>query len=167
VTVPAGAWGRLVVLLVAVALGLAGCDLGPAGVGRLGGDGDVWTVVHVVDGDTVHVRRGDGTRERVRVIGIDTPERGECGFVASTAAVRDLVLGREVTLVAGARDDRDRYDRLLRYLDVDGVDVGHELLTAGFAVARYDSRDGHGRHPREDRYVATDAATPHVCDPDR
>jgi endonuclease YncB( thermonuclease family) len=122
-----------------------------------------WTVHHVVDGDTVDVRRPDGTEERVRVVGIDTPERGECGFGPATSAMVELVLGREVELVAGARDDRDRYDRILRYVDVDGVDAGLALIERGLAVARYDSRDGYGRHDREDAYVAADAATPHVC----
>jgi micrococcal nuclease len=122
-----------------------------------------WTVHHVVDGDTVDVRRPDGAEERVRVVGIDTPERGECGFGPATSAMVELVLGREVELVAGARDDRDRYDRILRYVDVDGTDAGLALIERGLAVARYDSRDGYGRHDREDAYVAVDAATPHVC----
>jgi hypothetical protein len=71
-----------------------------------------------------------------------------------------LVLGREVTLVPGARDDRDAYDRLLRYVDVAGKDAGRELITSGWAVARYDSRDGYGGHPREADYVALDAQVP-------
>ena len=32
------------------------------------------------------------------------------------------------------------------------------------AVARYDSRDGYGRHPREDAYVAADAASLPICE---
>jgi hypothetical protein len=44
---------------------------------------------NVVDGDTVDVRTiGLGTTERVRVIGIDTPERGECGFGPASSASR-------------------------------------------------------------------------------
>lgn len=125
---------------------------------------DGWTVEHVIDGDTVDVRGPDGGRERVRVIGIDTPERDECGYAPAADALADLVEGREVDLVAGARDDRDRYDRLLRYLDVDGTDAGLELIEDGLAVARYDSRDGHGRHDREDTYVAADTASqPSPC----
>ena len=125
-----------------------------------------WTVVHVVDGDTVDVTGPDGAEERVRVIGIDTPERGECGFGPATSAMAAMVLDREVALVAGARDDRDRYDRVLRYVDVDGVDAGLSLIEDGLATARYDSRDGYGRHPREDAYVAAAAATDLTCAPD-
>jgi endonuclease YncB( thermonuclease family) len=121
--------------------------------------GRTFRVVHVVDGDTVHLDNG----ETVRLAGIDTPEVGECGFDAATVALTRLALGRRASL--GASDeDRDQYGRLLRYLDVqrDGhrVDAGLALIRRGLAVARYDSRDGYGRHPREDRYVAADAATP-------
>jgi micrococcal nuclease len=122
-----------------------------------------WTVFHVVDGDTVDVRWGDGTEERVRIIGIDTPERGGCGSGEATSAMAQLVDGEQVDLVAGARDDRDRYGRILRYVDVGGVDAGLTLIEQGLAIARYDSRDGYGRHPREDAYVAADRATEHLC----
>jgi micrococcal nuclease len=122
-----------------------------------------WTVVNVVDGDTVDVRGPGGVEERIRVVGIDTPERGECGFGPASSAMAELVLDRPVELVAGARDDRDRYGRLLRYLDVDGVDAGLTLIERGLAVARYDSRDGYGRHDRQDRYVAADTAAEHTC----
>jgi endonuclease YncB( thermonuclease family) len=122
-----------------------------------------WTVVNVVDGDTVDVRAGNGTQERVRIIGIDTPERGECGFAEASAAMASLVQGEQVDLVAGARDDRDRYDRILRYVDVGGHDAGLALIEQGLAIARYDSRDGYGRHDRETAYVASDRATQHLC----
>ena len=118
-----------------------------------------WTVEWVIDGDTVDVRGPDGTEERVRVIGIDAPERAQCGYVEAADAMAELAEGREIDLVPGARDDRDRYDRLLRYVDVDGTDAGLHLIEQGLAIARYDSRDGHGRHDREDAYVAADAAS--------
>ena len=121
-----------------------------------------WTVVNIVDGDTIDVR-GAGGEERVRIIGIDTPERGECGFTEASAALSAIIQGKNVELLGGARDDRDRYDRLLRYVDLDGADAGLELVKAGWATARYDSRDGYGRHLREDAYVAADAATAHAC----
>jgi len=121
-----------------------------------------WTVVNVVDGDTIDVR-GAGGQERVRIIGIDTPERGECGFDEASAALSAFIQGKNVELVGGARDDRDRYGRILRYVDLDTADAGLVLIEAGWAAARYDSRDGYGRHPREAAYVAADAATPHTC----
>jgi len=122
------------------------------------------TVTKVVDGDTVDV----GGVGRIRVIGIDTPEREACGYESATQAMSMLVLGRLVTLVPGATNDADRYGRLLRYVDVGGAeDAGLSLVEDGWAIARYDSRDGYGRHPREDQYVAADAAAPDLgCYPD-
>ncbi|MGV1008671.1 MAG: thermonuclease family protein [Dermatophilaceae bacterium] len=114
-------------------------------------------VAHVVDGDTLDVA-GVG---RIRVIGIDTPERGACGYEQASALMRRLVLGRTVTLTAApAKDHADRYGRLLRYVDVAGVDAGLAEVKAGFATARYDSRDGYGAHPRESSYVAADEQAP-------
>jgi micrococcal nuclease len=124
---------------------------------------DAWTVTNIVDGDTIDVRSSTGTTERVRIIGIDTPERGECGFAEAAAALRQTIGDRPVTLTPGARDDRDRYGRILRYVDVGDTDAGLKLIQDGYAVARYDSRDGYGKHTREDAYVAADAATSHRC----
>jgi endonuclease YncB( thermonuclease family) len=120
-------------------------------------------VLSVVDGDTIDVERFG----RIRLIGIDAPERGACGHAEATAVLAWMVQGRQVTLVPGARDDADRYGRLLRYVEVDGVDANLEMIRSGRAVARYDSRDGYGRHPREDVYVRADAVTPdaNACAP--
>jgi micrococcal nuclease len=143
------------VMLVGLLSGCAGLEA--AEVSETG------TVTNVVDGDTVDVA-GVG---RVRVIGIDTPERGACGYDSATYAMSVLVLGQEVALVPGAADDSDRYGRLLRYVDVGAVDAGLRLIEDGWAIARYDSRDGYGPHPREDQYVAADLAAPDLgCYPD-
>ena len=117
-------------------------------------------VTRVIDGDTVELRNGDG----VRLLGIDTPEEGECGYDAATQHMERLVLGRSVRLVE-ATEDTDRYDRLLRYVIAAGVDAGLRQIQSGQAIARYDSRDGYGPHPREDRYIAVDRKTPnaHRC----
>jgi hypothetical protein len=72
-----------------------------------------------------------------------------------------------VTLATGGTDDRDRYGRLLRYVEIaDGtVDVGAHLLVDGVAVARYDSRDGYGHHDREATYHwLDDQWSPHAAD---
>jgi Excalibur calcium-binding domain/Staphylococcal nuclease homologue len=99
----------------------------------------------------------------VRLIGIDTHEDGHCGYAEAAARMTQLVGGRSVTLTPGARDDRDRYGRLLRYINVGAVDVQLEMLNAGLAIARYDSRDGYGGHPRKDTFIAADNASPNVC----
>jgi hypothetical protein len=47
-------------------------------------------------------------------------------------------------------------------VDVDGKDAGLQLIKSGLAIARYDSRDGYGFHPREPKYIAADEASPDV-----
>lgn len=119
---------------------------------------DTFLVTRVVDGDTLELGNG----ETVRLVGIDTPEVGECGFERSAARLGELVLGEQVRL-GTSDEDRDRYDRLLRYVDVGRTDAGLTLIEEGLAVARYDSRDGYGFHPREPRYIAADRDSRPVC----
>ena len=78
-----------------------------------------------------------------------------------------LVNGQPVSLTPGGDgEDTDRYGRLLRYVDVAGVDAGLRLVADGVAAARYDSRDGYGAHDRETAYVAADEASPdYTCPP--
>lgn len=97
-------------------------------------------VVEVVDGDTLDVMLPGGDEERVRIIGINAPERDECLADGATAALRRLVAGAEVELVAD-RSDRDRYGRLLRYVEVGGEDVGVALVRGGHAVVRVSEPD--------------------------
>jgi hypothetical protein len=99
-------------------------------------------------------------------VGIDTPEVGECGYDQASAALSRLVLGKQVTLTR-SDEDRDRYGRLLRYVDVGPVDAGLRQIRSGLATARYDSRDGYGFHPREPRYVAADRSSRAVGCADR
>lgn len=91
-------------------------------------------VVDVVDGDTIRVELA-GEQESVRLIGINTPERGECLSGEATDRLRDLVADRAVELVVD-RTDRDQYGRLLRHVEVGGVDAGADLVRSGLALAR-------------------------------
>ena len=109
-------------------------------------------VIRVIDGDTI-VISGD---ERVRLIGIDTPENGQCGFDEAKQALEKLLDSGSATFYSGTTSDKDKYDRLLRYIEVKGIDVGLNLISNGFAIARYDSRDGYGPHDRESEYTDAD-----------
>ncbi len=92
------------------------------------------TVSYVVDGDTIAVRLANGRRERVRLIGIDTPERGACLAAQATAQARRLAHGKRVVLRGDAtQDTRDRYGRLLAYAWVGGRDLGYQQVAAGLA----------------------------------
>lgn len=108
------------------------------------------TLLQVIDGDTVVTSEGT-----VRIIGIDTPEVGECGYDEAIWAIDELLtIGDTVELeLPPGQNDTDVYDRLLRYVTTEqGFDVGFTLVEAGLAVARYDSADGYPEHPREAQY---------------
>lgn len=147
----------LAVSVIAVIWALAGEPLysGSPG-GESGSVAEHATVLWVIDGDTIETSHG-----RVRLIGIDTPEREECGYDAAEALLQQyLPEGAAVTLVLPAgQNDTDRHGRLLRYVeDAQGTDMALAMLEAGFAVARYDSRDGYPTHPREESYHAAQSA---------
>jgi len=87
-------------------------------------------VTRVIDGDTVEIEGG----YRVRYIGIDTPERDESYYWEALQANRDLVEGKKVWLEKDV-EDRDRYDRLLRYVWVGNTMVNAELVRLGYAYS--------------------------------
>jgi micrococcal nuclease len=95
-------------------------------------------VVRVIDGDTILVRTPAGRNERVRYIGVDTPETVkpdapvQCYGHEASNFNRHLVSGRTVRLVQD-REARDRFGRVLAYVHVDGRFVNAELLKGGFA----------------------------------
>ena len=96
--------------------------------------GEQATVVKVVDGDTIDATLGNGKKERVRLIGIDTPERGETCFSEATQRVRELLSGETIHLIKDT-NDRDRYGRLVRYLcNAQQVFVEAQLVAEGYAV---------------------------------
>jgi micrococcal nuclease len=105
-----------------------------------------WRVTSVVDGDTLVISDGHERTETVRLIGINTPEEGECWAAEAKHAMVDQVGGGPVWLERDV-SDRDRYGRLLRYVsDASRRDVGGLLIDDGHAIARAyppdTSRDG-------------------------
>ncbi|GAA3519384.1 thermonuclease family protein [Nocardioides daeguensis] len=117
-------------------------------------------VTAVVDGDTIRVEtRGGRQLGRVRLLGIDAPEvahppePAECYADQATDLLEELApVGSTVELVTDtAQPNRDRYDRLVRYVDHDGLDVARELL-AGGAARRYEADQALAR---EESYSAT------------
>jgi micrococcal nuclease len=133
----------ILALLVAAAVPLSGDLRRALGVGGTSGDrgGPAGTgrVVRVVDGDTIRVLL-DGREERVRYIGIDTPESVregtpvECFARRAAAENTRLVGGQRVRLERDA-EARDRYGRLLAYVfrAADGRMVNEALVSGGYA----------------------------------
>lgn len=97
---------------------------------------DKTKVIKIIDGDTVSVQIGD-KYETVRIIGINAPEdtkTKECFGSVATAEVTELLDGQEVILEADpTQADRDRYQRLLRYVFIGDTNVSLYLIENGFA----------------------------------
>lgn len=102
-----------------------------------------YSVVRVVDGDTIIVDL-DGTEERVRLIGVDTPESVHpdksknvaYGKIASEFT-KSMLEDQAVTLEYDVQE-RDRYGRVLAYVYLDGEMFNKTLLEEGHAkVATY------------------------------
>ena len=113
-----------------------GNDGGGAGNGAGGAKGHA-VVSGIADGDTIDVHL-KGRAERVRLIGIDTPEvyfGADCGGAQASAAMkRILQVGDRVELIRDrSQDNRDRYGRLLRYVVHAGRDVGQRQIRKGWA----------------------------------
>jgi len=122
-------------------------------------EGERVSVARVIDGDTVELATG----ETVRLLGYDTPERGECGYKDATNALQTLLSAGVVTMTTDDGDNTDKYDRILSHLLVEGVPVGLTIITNGAANARYDSLDGYSRHRYQDKYRATDGPNSFAC----
>jgi len=98
-------------------------------------ESSIHEVTHVVDGDTIDVENDI----RIRLLGIDAPARGECGYSESRAYLEELLKEKQIYIekdITGA----DRYDRLLRYIYVPSDDIREDdvlvqdaLLRAGWA----------------------------------
>lgn len=165
---PRGAHAALIVFLVVS----AGCLAGVGGPGAGSADptatpgperpseGVEVTVVDVVDGDTIDVAYANGTRDTVRLLGVDTPEvysendPAEFPGIPDTEAgqrclhragenastyVADRLAGESVTLVFDPRSERrGYYGRLLAYVVVDGESFNYALVRTGRARV-YDS----------------------------
>lgn len=114
-------------------------------------------VTWIVDGDTI-----DTTAGRIRVIGIDAPDNGECNAARATANARRLApVGSTVRLTLPAGENNaDIYDRKLRYVSRKGIDFGGKQIKAGLADARYDSLDGFPHHPKQAQYRRWDRKYP-------
>lgn len=124
-------------LAVAMVVFAAACGAGSSGPAL--GQGEA-VVERVVDGDTIVVHLG-GRDERVRLIGIDTPETVDprkpvqCFGKEASAHTKDLLPPGTVVRLERDVEARDRYDRLLAYVyrASDGLFVNLALARDGYA----------------------------------
>ena len=88
------------------------------------------TVTEVIDGDTFYLGNGD----KIRMLGINTPESGRPYAQEATDFLTNMILGKEVTLVNDSKnDDVDSYGRLLAHVYVNDTFVNYEIIKTGYA----------------------------------
>ena len=127
-------------------------------------DGVAMTVAHVHDGDTLFLTAPDGTEQKVRLIGLDTPElrpAEECFAIAARDYLRQLVPDGSTVTVAADREARDQYDRYLYYVWTgDGVLVNLKLVADGYGTAlRIEPNSAHWNELLAAETAARDEAT--------
>ncbi len=88
-------------------------------------------VSRVIDGDTLEIT-DKGNRESVRLLGINTPERGEVLYDEAKRFLEELSLNKSVRLEFG-KDRYDRYNRTLAYIFVNEFNINKEIVRQGYA----------------------------------
>lgn len=89
-------------------------------------------VTNVIDGDTIVISGG----ERVRLLGIDTPEKGEFFYKESKARMEQLVENKEV-LLKKEGENKDKYGRILRYIFLNDTNINLQMVEEGFAICYF------------------------------
>ncbi len=117
----------ILVLIVLIAL-MAGAYL--LMIGFPPSESEEFAVEQVIDGDTIRL----GSGEKVRLIGINTPESGHPYYNEATEKLEDLIGDSMVTLRKD-KEDKDQYGRLLRYVYVNDTFVNLELVRSGMATS--------------------------------
>ncbi len=88
------------------------------------------TVTNVVDGDTIDISTGD----RIRLAGINTPEKGELCFLDAKLFLESKVLGKEIGIMGLGKD---KYGRELAEVYLNNENINLALLREGLASAYY------------------------------
>jgi len=106
----------------------------------------IYSDIHVIDGDTVHVKNSFGEKESIRLLGVDapeihhtSPEKSECYGEMAREVLEDLLSDTTTLTVVPdpSQEKRDTYGRLLGYIQTDTVsDINKALIEFG-AVKEY------------------------------
>jgi micrococcal nuclease len=100
------------------------------------------TVTYVVDGDTIDISPVERAYiQRIRLVGVDTPDKDEPGYEAAKSFVNEKCLGKEVYFDVDDCKQYDEYHRILAvvYVNVNGtwINLNAELLKEGYAEIMY------------------------------
>lgn len=92
----------------------------------------VATVTRVLDGDTVYIDAGDRKHVRIRLKGVDAPEKDQTKGDLAKEVLTQMVLGKEVLVNSFGKD---KYGREVAQIGCDGQDAGAEMLSLGLVWA--------------------------------
>ena len=137
---------KILVLIFTLILSLAGCKLDnpqepvAAVVGK---------VVKIVDGDTIHVLSSKSTY-KIRLSGIDAPERGQAQGKRAKEHLTQLVAGKQIIAIV---ESKDRYGRYVAKINCNSQDVCAQMLKAGYAwhYKQYDNNKYYAELEQEAR----------------
>lgn len=87
-------------------------------------------VIKVADGDTITVLHGDNTQEKIRLYGIDCPEKSQPFGARARQYTSSLVFGKQVTM---RTINRDRYGRSVAWVYIGKTNINAEIVKAGYA----------------------------------
>lgn len=111
---------KLILLFLYLSFSLPSCVADPIPDG---------TVIGVIDGDTFDMMQG-GKKIRVRMFGIDAPERKQDYYQKSKQALSDLIFQKNVRL---QQKGKDRYKRVLANVYVGDNWINYEMVRSGMA----------------------------------
>jgi len=126
--------------LSSISIACIALSLSPLAIAA-GAGSDTATVIRTVDGDTLQVQLASRKREKVRIIGIDTPETVDprkpvqCFGKEASAKMKKFVNRKKVTLEKNPAENRDKYKRLLRYVHLNDEDIGATMIREGYAFS--------------------------------
>lgn len=87
----------------------------------------------IVDGDTIYI----DYKEKVRFVGINTPEIGNPGSLEAKSYVENRIMGKQIYLDVDDKNTKDKYGRTLAVIMIDGDNLNKELLCKGYAEVMY------------------------------
>jgi len=87
-----------------------------------------YLVIDVIDGDTLKIE----TSEKIRLSGINTPEKKECYYQEAKDKLTELTLNKTIYLEKDYTN-KGRYGRLLRYIHTKDQDINKYLVLNGYA----------------------------------
>jgi len=117
-----------------------------------------WRVLRIVDGDTIVVTFGNSDNtEKIRLLNINTPEKGEPGYYEASNKLSSLLENSSVQLefVNSGSPTRDPYDRILAFVFVNDIFVNYEMVKSGWS--EFFTKYGRGRYARPFEYAEENA----------